>query len=68
MILRDEPLIFEVVLSEAAATLCVTSSLTPVALCGSDPTDRFHFRTLSFVRPHDNRGTHFGYGCHILQM
>jgi hypothetical protein len=47
------------------AILCVASSLALVALDGSDPTGGFHLRTLSFGRPHDNRGTRFGYGCCI---
>jgi hypothetical protein len=47
------------------ATLCVASSLALVALGSSDPTGGLHLRTVSFGRPHGNRGTHFGYGCHI---
>jgi hypothetical protein len=47
------------------ATICVASSLALVALGNTDPTGGFHLRTLSFGRPHDNRGTHFGYGYHI---
>jgi hypothetical protein len=30
--------------------------------------DEFHLRTLSFGRPHGNRGTRFRYGCHISTM
>jgi hypothetical protein len=46
-------------------TLCVASSLALVAQGGFEPTSGFHLRTLSFGRPHDNRGTHFGYDCRI---
>jgi hypothetical protein len=38
-------------------TFCVTSSLTPVALGGSDPTGGFCLRAVSFGRPHGNRET-----------
>jgi hypothetical protein len=41
------------------ATLCVASSLTLVALDGSDSTGGFYLQTLSFGRPHNNCGTHF---------
>jgi hypothetical protein len=47
------------------ATLCVTSSLSLVALGSSDPIDGFCLLTLSFGRPHGNHGTRFGYGCRI---
>jgi hypothetical protein len=47
------------------ATLCAPSSLVVVALGGSNSTGGFHLGTLSFSRPHGNRGAHFGYGCHI---
>jgi hypothetical protein len=47
-------------ISQLVATLCVTSSLTLVALGGSELTRRFG-------RPHANHGTRFRYGCHILQ-
>jgi hypothetical protein len=48
------------------ASLCVTSSLILVALGDSDPTSGFRLGTVSFGRPHGNRGTHFGYGCRSL--
>jgi hypothetical protein len=38
------------------ATLCVTLYLTLVALGSIDPSSGFHLRTLSFGKPHDNRG------------
>jgi hypothetical protein len=47
------------------ATICVASFLALVALGNTDPTGGFHLRTLSFGRPHGNRGTHFGYGYRI---
>jgi hypothetical protein len=47
------------------ATLCGASSLALVALDGSDPIGGFRLQTLGFGRPHSNRGTHFGFDCHI---
>jgi hypothetical protein len=47
------------------ATLYLTSSRALVALGGSDPTSGFCLRTLSFDRPLDSHGAHFGYGCRI---
>jgi hypothetical protein len=49
------------------ATLYVALSLILVALGGSDPTGGFYLQTLSFGRPHDNRGTHFRYDYRIPQ-
>jgi hypothetical protein len=49
------------------ATLCVTLSLSLVALGDSDPTGQFCLATLSFGRLLINHGAHFGYGCHILR-
>jgi hypothetical protein len=47
------------------ATLCVTSSLALVALGGYDLSEGFCLRTLSFGRPHGNRGTRLRYGWRI---
>jgi hypothetical protein len=47
------------------AILCVFLSIALVALGGSDPIGGFCLWTLSFGRPHDNRGAHFEYGCHV---
>jgi hypothetical protein len=47
------------------ATLCVASSLALVALGGSNTIGGFCLRILSFGRPHNNCGAHFGYGCRI---
>jgi hypothetical protein len=44
------------------STLCVGSSL---ALGISDLMGGFHLQTLSFGKPHGDRGTCFGYDCHI---
>jgi hypothetical protein len=49
------------------ATPCVTLSLALVARGSSDPTGGFHLQTVTSGRPHVNRGTRFGYGCHIPQ-
>jgi hypothetical protein len=44
------------------ATLYVTLSL---ALCGSDPSSRFHLQTLSFDRPLNSHGACWGYDFRI---
>jgi hypothetical protein len=49
------------------AILCVTSPLALVALGSSGPNGGFCLRSQSFGRPHDNHGTNFRYGCHILR-
>jgi hypothetical protein len=52
-------------LRQLLVILGVASSLTLVALGGSDPVSEFWLRIPSFGRPHGNHGAHFGYGSRI---